>query len=426
MFTTSSSPRGADSVVASICTMKLCQGSSFSHEEQEEWRSQAARNPVLVSVSEPESRGSYLKKHTTYLVQQEPQNTRVRRRFSDFEWLHTTLCARYIGMLVPSLPEKTVYKSEAFIRGRMRSLALFLNHVVASPFLRQDASVVGFLTVVDDGEWDHVKKSSAVMEHAGEGHLRWMKCLLHTEVPEDAEQLLVGLKRDAEFVDKCCSDLLSSSKRLADKSAAYAKELSDMATLFQQWKTTEYVNAVDKSPDLNAMLANTSTAVGAWSEVYQHQPVIHELMLHEGLKYIAHQVKDFKELLKVRDVAIVQFDKSSRNRSVTTPPKPSYFARTEPVGAEAEASAYRYEHIIYCMNRALFFSEMQRLRSLKATILLETFGPFSVAQYQVARKLGGLWNGFITAADINQADMTVAAKQVLDLAQVSYDPKAEA
>ncbi|EQC37454.1 hypothetical protein SDRG_05057 [Saprolegnia diclina VS20] len=425
MFTASSSPRVADAVVASICTMKLCQGSSFSLDAHEQWRGQAARNPILITVSEPESRGSYLKKHTTYVVQQEPQNTRVRRRFSDFEWLHTTLCARYIGMLIPSLPEKTVYKTEAFIRGRMRGLALFLNHVVASPFLRHDASVVGFLNVVDDGEWDHVKKSSVVMEHAGEGHMQWMKCLLHTTLPDDADQLLLNLKRDAEFVDKACNDLLLCSKRLADKSAAYAKELTELATHFQQWKATEYVTVSDKAPEVQSILGHTTTAIGAWSELAQHQPVIHELLLHEGIKYIAHQVKDFKELLRVRDLALVQFDKSNRNRSVTTPPKQSYFVRAEPTGPEAEASAYRYDHIIFCMNRALFFSEIQRLHEIKATILHETFGPFSCAQYQVAKKLGGLWHGYIEAADINQADMMVAAKQVLDLAQVTYDPKVD-
>ena len=49
---------------------------------------------------------------------------------SDFEWLQQTLSTRYVGLLLPSLPEKKVLKSnENFIRGRMRGLNIFLNQV---------------------------------------------------------------------------------------------------------------------------------------------------------------------------------------------------------------------------------------------------------------------------------------------------------
>ena len=39
----------------------------------------------------------------------------VRRRYSDFLWLRTTLGARYVGILVAALPEKKVRE-----RGRER------------------------------------------------------------------------------------------------------------------------------------------------------------------------------------------------------------------------------------------------------------------------------------------------------------------
>ncbi|RHY34419.1 hypothetical protein DYB32_001351 [Aphanomyces invadans] len=75
---------------------------------------------------------------------------------------------------------KVVYKSDACIRSRMRGLTIFLNQVMRSPYLRQDASVVGFLHVADDVEWGHVKKA--------------------TDCP-----FLVGIKRDVDHVEKCCA-----------------------------------------------------------------------------------------------------------------------------------------------------------------------------------------------------------------------------
>jgi len=63
-------------------------------------------------------------------------------------------------MIIPSIPEKNVYKTEAFIKSRMRGLTLFLNNVMKSPYLRGDASVIAFLTVGDDHEWEQAKKVS--------------------------------------------------------------------------------------------------------------------------------------------------------------------------------------------------------------------------------------------------------------------------
>lgn len=119
---------------------------------------QTLRIPIRLTVSEPETRGSYLTKYTVYLVKQDPQNYKVRRRFSDFEWLQRTLMNRYIGIVVPSLPEKNVYKTESFIRSRMRALNLFLAHLVQVPYFTTDASVLAFTSVQDDKEWENAKK----------------------------------------------------------------------------------------------------------------------------------------------------------------------------------------------------------------------------------------------------------------------------
>ncbi|KAJ0393203.1 hypothetical protein P43SY_008626 [Pythium insidiosum] len=101
---------------------------------------------ALLSVGNPESRGTYLKKHTTFLVTEERSNSQVRRRFSDFEWLQAVLKARYVGMLLPSLPEKSVLMSDAILQTRIRGLSRFLQLVTASPYMRHDPAVVNFLS----------------------------------------------------------------------------------------------------------------------------------------------------------------------------------------------------------------------------------------------------------------------------------------
>ncbi|RQM10970.1 hypothetical protein B5M09_008194 [Aphanomyces astaci] len=253
------------------------------------WCKQTVRNPIVISVSEPETRGSYIKKYTTYAVRQD-SSSGVRRRFSDFSWLHATLAGRYVGMLIPSMPEKVVYKSDACIRSRMRGLTIFVNQIMRSPYLRQDAAV-----------------------------------------------------------------------KIEEKCSALSKDISELHLVFNQWKNVEFNACDDKHTELNAILSTTTTTMAGWHDVQYHQPVIHDLMLHEGIKYIAAQVRDFKDILKQRDAALVTKPTPAVGVSKTHSYFPRYVA-TEPTAADMEASASRHEHIASCITRALFFSEAKRIK----------------------------------------------------------------
>lgn len=131
------------------------------------WRASAVREAVTVTVGAPETRGTYLKKYTSFLVAVD-DGSGVRRRYSDFAWLRAVLHARYTGLLVPSLPDKTAAAAVAALRGqeeatlllrcRARGLTLFLSAVLASPYLRSDAAVQIFLSVADDVQWEASKK----------------------------------------------------------------------------------------------------------------------------------------------------------------------------------------------------------------------------------------------------------------------------
>ncbi|ETV79446.1 hypothetical protein, variant 2 [Aphanomyces astaci] len=405
MFSTAAKATSVDAIAASMNTMKICHGSKINMQEHDSWCKQTVRNPIVISVSEPETRGSYIKKYTTYAVRQD-SSSGVRRRFSDFSWLHATLAGRYVGMLIPSMPEKVVYKSDACIRSRMRGLTIFVNQIMRSPYLRQDAAVVGFLGVADDTEWDHVKKSSSVLENAGVGHLKWMQCLMASVVPDDPDKFLVGIKRDVEHVEKCCADLSTSTKKIEEKCSALSKDISELHLVFNQWKNVEFNACDDKHTELNAILSTTTTTMAGWHDVQYHQPVIHDLMLHEGIKYIAAQVRDFKDILKQRDAALAQHDKVTKpTPAVGVSKTHSYFPRyvaTEPTAADMEASASRHEHIASCITRALFFSEAKRIKSLKAQLLRDTMGPFACAEYHVAKRMATVWGNFMSAADISQ------------------------
>ncbi|RHY31634.1 hypothetical protein DYB32_003306 [Aphanomyces invadans] len=69
-------------------------------------------------------------------------SVKVYRRYSDFVWLHETLCDAFPGLFVPFLPEKHFFNNNSdFVSDRMRSLQAFLREVLRSPDLcRSDAT----------------------------------------------------------------------------------------------------------------------------------------------------------------------------------------------------------------------------------------------------------------------------------------------
>lgn len=78
---------------------------------------------------------------------------------SDFHALREFLCIRYVGMLIPALPEKrTLSKTDPnVVRDRVRGLGLFLDRALANPYLRCDADVIHFLSAVEPKDYDKLK-----------------------------------------------------------------------------------------------------------------------------------------------------------------------------------------------------------------------------------------------------------------------------
>jgi len=93
-----------------------------------------------VTVQDPETTGSAMTRHTTYLVVgqlngQDPFS--IRRRYSDFEWLRKALTSNFPGVRVAPLPKKQVAGrfEESFVEARRAGLEEFLQRCLKKPQL---------------------------------------------------------------------------------------------------------------------------------------------------------------------------------------------------------------------------------------------------------------------------------------------------
>ena len=73
----------------------------------------------------------------SYTVQSNPLGLTVKKRYSDFEWLHNVLTGRYLNCIVPPLCKKNYIEqfNADFISKRARALERFMNGIAIHPIL---------------------------------------------------------------------------------------------------------------------------------------------------------------------------------------------------------------------------------------------------------------------------------------------------
>ncbi|KAG6975281.1 hypothetical protein JG688_00002544 [Phytophthora aleatoria] len=437
----------AAALEASMRSVRLCNdnANAFSLEEHQRWCAERVKERVVLKVSAPEARGSYLQKHTTYLVTQESHQEGVRRRFRDFEWLHVVLHARYVGLLIPSLPEKTttaaVLKSNAFMQSRMRRLQRFLNDIIQSPYLRSDAAVARFLGEPgDEATWEAMRKSTAVMDNAGEGHMRWLQRIMCEHIASSPETEISVFKRHVEQRERMLGELAACAKRLADRSAAMAKDVNTLHAIFAGWQLAETgTGSFETRNDgpLVALLDKSTATISGWSQVESFQPAIYELLLLENVKYMLHQATAMKQMLIERERAVAgesspeQKPSPPSSESSTSPPTSGFsvasftsaasrfMSAVEPPSLSIEEQQRRAHHVSELITRALMAEEMQRFRVETTKELENIMNHFSCAEAQLSKRSSSVWRDYLKRSPTDPQALAQSTKELLDSASTT-------
>ncbi|DAZ98032.1 TPA: hypothetical protein N0F65_004522 [Lagenidium giganteum] len=113
-----------------------------------------------VDVSTPVIVGSGYSRYTQYVISTKAESlyfpfavAQVKRRFSDFEWLHQRLLVQFRGTIIPPLPEKrwTGNMDATFVEERRQALEHFINEVGRHQKLSKTLELQIFLTSSNEG-----------------------------------------------------------------------------------------------------------------------------------------------------------------------------------------------------------------------------------------------------------------------------------
>lgn len=422
-FGSASSREGFESaaLTAAIRAIKICHDSGvpFDAEEHKRWCEERVCEPVVLKVGEPETRGAYLNKHRTFLISEERNNISVRRRYSDFEWLHAVMRARYVGMLLPSLPEKNLLQSEAFVQSRIRGLSLFLQQVMASPYLRSDPAVALFFTKTDEKEWEAAKADKAALEkNGGVGLKRWIKRIAAQRIPFSAEHDLAAFKHQVEQQERVVSELVVCANRLAEKSLAMSRDVSSLHQLLNGWSVAETTTS-DQNAELLMALGTTTSVVSQWMQVVAHEPTIYEVILHESLKYLSYQIRDMKELLVRRETVAMQAIQSQHSggrassSSVVSNLTARFRSNSDSVVAhQGDQPLLRMKQAADLVTRALLAEEIDRFRR---QVVTDTINHFACAHGHLSKKAAIIWRDHVKNHVSDKESLLTSTKQIVSL-----------
>ncbi|GMH77840.1 hypothetical protein TrST_g12448 [Triparma strigata] len=405
---------------------------------------------LQTTVSEPEQTGSYMSKHITYLIRTEPYTYLVRRRYTDFVWLRDVLQKRYIGMLLPSLPPKTYQSTgsgssstSGLVKHRMRMLGIFLENLVQIPYVRGDPSVLAFLSVQNESEFDAAKTATAIPDlfsDTSAGAIKWRDALRSATIPHNGQRVLMDFINQLEYLEGHLKKLVAATKTLSERAIAKRASMDVLATVFQEWGKTEmeFSNSSkfeypNKTGQVMAKLLSTShDKLKGWSKVLSFEPTIIESVVFAALSFLQQQVDAFKSLIKIRDASIRDLEKSDKSLAQKKAEKDVGGDGDKPVstgvfnfGAKGEtlneAIAREENEVrakrrsVEAMARALFFSEIDRFNENRMEQLEAAMACLAASELMVSKKNAKLFAAFFGAMNLDAGEWSEKAKAVLSL-----------
>ena len=114
---------------------------------------------IKIKFPEKVEPGIFSKPYMSYNIQANPIGLTVRKRYSDFDWLHNILTAHFINCIVPPLCKKNYMEqfNEDFISKRARALERFMNGIAIHPILRNSFIFYDFIAIKEPDEFKQKK-----------------------------------------------------------------------------------------------------------------------------------------------------------------------------------------------------------------------------------------------------------------------------
>ena len=258
----------------------------------------SVKNPII-TVSSPEKKegGFFSKSYITYLVSTNEIYLNVRRRYTDFIWLHQTLLNLYPYIVIPPIPKKNKIGidnfSDIFISKRMRYLEKFLNWLLAIPVIKSSKLFYDFLSIENDEDFNKNKlvyqKMNTPMNliefYSKDGKM-------NLGVNKEKEKFFKNISENTANNETLLNNLNMSLKQLKYQFDIFIQKVEEVQ---QNWEIL-FVNSTKYFEDIN--ISNTyekmSKLFTKWADSLKSQNTLIFIDVREYFKYVKNNFREMK------------------------------------------------------------------------------------------------------------------------------------
>ena len=257
----------------------------------------------------------FSKAYMTYIITTSPLNLKVRRRYSDFEWLRQILLNFYSSSVIPPIPKKNKIGGdrfdETFLIKRMRNLEKFLNALMDDPVIKSSQIIFDFLSIEEDNKFNEKKKY--YNNFKSPLYLRDYKSpngKLDITLNEEREIYYQNIKDHTELNFELLTKLNKNLKLLNSEMLAVVNRMNEISKNCEEL----FLNSV-KYCDVNEIKIcyyQLNDMFKFWSTALKKQASVVNINIREYFKYTKNTFRSMKELVNVVDNYKQNYYKSKR------------------------------------------------------------------------------------------------------------------
>ena len=343
---------------------------------------------ITLTFPEKVPGGIFSKSYISYLMETNPFGFKVRKRYSDFEWLYNILNNLYLGCLIPPLCKKNYGDrfTENLIFKRTRLFQRFMEGILVHPLLRNSQIIYDFISIDKEEEFENKKKNYNKLKPPNRlAEIKTIDGQMKVSVSKEKEIYLENIKDICQLNEDIIKKINQNYKQISILMEQVIEKLKYSGEL---WKNLHDMS--QKYYDTN----NTCESYNIMSNIMNYLCDIEkkriELMnknLREYFRYVKNEFHSLKDLsIKVdakREVYSKEYEKLYKT-------KENLFKQQDIKKWNiADKSELQYK-VALLKNKSVAFSKMLPNETKKVRKLREDYGYYLntfISEYERIRLL---------------------------------------
>ena len=258
----------------------------------------------------------FSKAYTTYIIVTSPANLKVRRRYSDFEWLRQVLINLYSSNVIPPIPKKNKIGGdrfdELFLDKRLRTLEKFINLIITDPIIRDSQILYDFLSIEEESKFNNRKKYySNYKLPMNLCEFKSPNGKLNITINEEVEIFYQNIKDNTELNQDLLTKLNTNIKQLSLEMTNVFNRMDEIAKICDEL----FINSIKYYDinDIKVSYCQLKDMFKNWSTALKKECVLLNVNVREYFKYSKNLFRSMKEMLNIVDFHKQTYYKSKRN-----------------------------------------------------------------------------------------------------------------